>query len=176
MKRIVIALAATMLITSFADAGPILRRLRARHEQQGCNTCNVPQPQAPQQNVQTAQSSEQFSAQYSSSYGGDDTSRTVDIVNAYRAQAGLHPLALDPNLSAYSQQWSQQMASSGFRHSSGWIAFGGLEVIAMGHSSPEDVVRGWMASPGHRNALMSPNVSRFGVGRFSNLWTGLTGR
>ena len=68
------------------------------------------------------------------------------------------------------------MSRSGFRHSQGWGQFGGLEVIANGHASPSEVVRGWMNSRGHRDALMSPSVSLFGLGRAGSLWTGLTGR
>ena len=107
---------------------------------------------------------------------GTDATAVAALVNQHRAERGLQPLALDAQLSGYAEGWSQTMSRSGFRHSSGWVQFGGLEVIGMGHSSPADIVRGWMNSRGHRDALMSPGVSRFGLGRVGSLWTGLTGR
>ena len=57
----------------------------------------------------------------------------------------------------------------------GWSAVG--ENIAAGYATPEDVVAGWMASPGHRANILSPNFSEIGIGvsagggQFGTYWT-----
>ncbi len=166
-------LTALILTASIADARPH----RFRSQQEGRQSQQSPsQPQ-----VESQTDSEQISYQSSESSATEmavasEAAVAVGVVNRYRAQAGLHPLALDAQLSAYAENWSREMASSGFRHSTGWVSFGGLEVIAAGYHSPEDVVRGWMNSRGHRDALMSPSVNRFGLGHHGSQWTGLTGR
>ena len=174
--KVLFTLTVLILTASIADARPQLLR-RFRSQQEG----GQPQQPQPQPQVESHTDSEQISYQSSESSATEmavssEAAVAVEVVNRYRAQAGLHPLALDAQLSVYAENWSRQMVSSGFRHSSGWVAFGGLEVIASGYHSPEDVVRGWMNSRGHRDALMSPTVNRFGLGRHGSQWTGLTGR
>jgi len=59
---------------------------------------------------------------------------------------------------------------------------GGGEVIASGHMSPEEVLRGWMNSPMHRGILMNPAATYIGIGAAfnpnsfsgSHVWAGLT--
>lgn len=40
----------------------------------------------------------------------------------------------------------------------------GAENCAMGQTSPEQVVEGWMNSPGHRKNILTPNFTHLGVG------------
>lgn len=42
------------------------------------------------------------------------------------------------------------------------------ENIAMGYNSPEDVVEGWMNSPGHRTAMLTKASTHIGVGIYIN--------
>lgn len=47
------------------------------------------------------------------------------------------------------------------------------ENIAMGQKTPEEVVKGWMNSPGHRANIMSTSFTHIGVGYAANgnYWT-----
>ncbi len=114
------------------------------------------------------------------------TSRVLDLTNAERANAGLPPLTLSPELQDAAQSYSDVLASSGcFAHTCGpmpdfssrdeaagytdWTSLG--ENIAFGYATPEDVVAGWMASPGHRANILSPNFTEIGVGLEGTYWT-----
>lgn len=105
--------------------------------------------------------------------------RVVDLTNTERQKAGLAPLTLSDQLQASAAAYSQVLAESGcFAHTcgpvpnfaerdaragyTGWTNVG--ENIAAGYSSPEDVVAGWMASPGHRANILSPDYTEIGIG------------
>jgi len=117
--------------------------------------------------------------------------RVLDLTNAEREKAGLAPLTASPELQDAAQSYSQVLASTGcFEHTcgsvpnfadrdgqagyTGWTALG--ENIAAGYPTPEAVVAGWMASPGHRANILSPNFTELGVGltsadnRFGTYW------
>jgi uncharacterized protein YkwD len=122
---------------------------------------------------------------------GADLAREVELTNAERQAAGLESLALSPRLSDAAQSYSQVLASGAcFDHAcggvpnfadrigqagyTGWTALG--ENIAAGYPTPEAVVAGWMASPGHRANILSPNYAEIGVGvvsggRYGTYWT-----
>lgn len=177
-----LALATALTATQTASAGP-LRKLYARMHTKHTQTQQQFSSSQASSYQMTANGSSQFATASASSYQSASTSmhtgyadQLTAIINRYRQQFGRAPLTTDPTLANYATQWSQKMTYSGFRHSTGWLQFGGLEVIAKGQRSPEEVVASWMNSPGHRNALMAPNVTRFGGGRVSDFWTGVTGR
>jgi uncharacterized protein YkwD len=105
--------------------------------------------------------------------------RVVDLTNARRAEAGLRPLRLNAQLSQAAQSYSEVLAGSDcFAHTCGpvpemanrvegagygdWQAIG--ENIAAGYATPDDVVEGWMNSPGHRKNILSPSFSEIGIG------------
>ncbi|MNR50485.1 Cysteine-rich secretory protein family protein [compost metagenome] len=44
------------------------------------------------------------------------------------------------------------------------------ENIAKGQRTPEEVVKDWMNSPGHRKNILNPHYTMIGVGYFSGLW------
>jgi uncharacterized protein YkwD len=117
--------------------------------------------------------------------------RVLELTNAERAKAGLPPLTLSTQLSQAAQQYSQVLATDAcFAHTcgpvpemiqrdaeagyTGWTAVG--ENIAAGYPSPEAVVAGWMASPGHRANILNPDYHELGVGlagggKFGAYWT-----
>lgn len=163
MVRIFLALSLLVLTTSIADARPRLFKRFAPQSQQS-------QPQQPQSTCRNGVCS------VPQATDGTDAAEVVNLINQHRAHSGAGPLALDSTITTYAESWSHTMTRTGLRHSSGWVQFGGLEVIGHGHSSPADIVRGWMNSPGHRNAILSPSVTRFGLGRVGSMWTGVTGR
>lgn len=105
--------------------------------------------------------------------------RVLDLTNSERQKAGLVPLTLNPQLEDAAESYSELLASSGcFGHTCGpvpdfverdgqagytaWTNVG--ENIAAGYSNPEDVVAGWMDSPGHRANILSPAYTEMGVG------------
>jgi uncharacterized protein YkwD len=118
--------------------------------------------------------------------------RVLDLTNAERQNAGLAPLSLSSELEDAAQSYSDVLASSDcFAHTcgpvtevgerdaqagyTGWSAVG--ENIAAGYATPEDVVAGWMASPGHRANILSRNFAEIGIGvsnadgQFGIYWT-----
>ena len=86
---------------------------------------------------------------------------------------------LNASLADSAQGYSRVLASTGcFAHTCGpvpdfadrdenagydrWSSIG--ENLAAGYPTPEAVVAGWMASPGHRANILSPNFSEIGIG------------
>jgi uncharacterized protein YkwD len=107
------------------------------------------------------------------------TARVLELTNAERQRAGLAPLVLSPQLSQAAQRYSEVLSTDGcFGHTcgpvpemvqrvsqagyDGWTNVG--ENIAAGYPSPEAVVAGWMASPGHRENILSPAYHEIGLG------------
>ncbi|DBA96416.1 hypothetical protein WJX77_001798 [Trebouxia sp. C0004] len=92
--------------------------------------------------------------------------RAHDLVNQHRVTAGRQALVLENALTACAQRHSQDMAHMGrMGHTgangsnlqrrlseAGWTTnmfAGAAENVAEGQSSPEEVVQGWLNSPGH---------------------------
>jgi len=104
----------------------------------------------------------------------------VTLTNSYRAEHGLQPLALNLNLSESAQTHSQDMALSDFFSHTGSngsrvsnrTELAGYESsyvgenIAAGYITAEEVVRGWMNSPGHRENILNPNYKEIGIGYY----------
>jgi len=115
--------------------------------------------------------------------------KVVELVNAERAKSGLPALKLNSKLSDVAREKSSDMQRNGyFDHNSptygspfDMLKHFGIsyntagENIAMGYSSPEAVVKGWMESPGHRANIMNTSYTEIGVGHISNgnYWTQL---
>jgi uncharacterized protein YkwD len=115
----------------------------------------------------------------------------VNIVNHERGKAGLSPLRIHSQLNAAAQAHSNDMARNDFmshtgsdgssmgdrikRHGYNFRTAG--ENVAAGQRSPQDVMRSWMNSPGHRQNILNPNFRDIGVGyaqgggRFGIYWT-----
>ena len=104
----------------------------------------------------------------------------VDLVNAERVKEGLAPLTISldvqaaamirakeceqlfshtrPNGSSFATALKEQGVSY---RSAG-------ENIAWGQRSPEEVMKAWMNSSGHRANIMNPNFTTIGVGYYEN--------
>ena len=103
----------------------------------------------------------------------------VDRTNAERVRRGLRPLTVDARLGAAAQAHSADMVQRGFfAHESpdgrqvwdravaaGYAYRKVAENIAAGQRSAEEVVRGWMESPGHRANILDGDLTQIGVGR-----------
>jgi uncharacterized protein YkwD len=103
----------------------------------------------------------------------------VDLTNAERARHGLSRLTVDHRLAAAAQAHSSDMARRAFfAHESldgrqvwdravaaGYAYRKVAENIAAGQRSADEVVRGWMGSPGHRANILDGDLTQIGVGR-----------
>jgi stress response protein SCP2 len=103
----------------------------------------------------------------------------VDRTNAERTRHGLRPLTVDQRLAAAAQAHSADMVRRGFfAHESpdgrqvwdravaaGYAYRKVAENIAAGQRTAEEVVRGWMESPGHRANILDRDLTQIGVGR-----------
>lgn len=113
--------------------------------------------------------------------------KVVELTNQERSKNGLPALKIDTELSKVAREKSNDMQKNNyFDHNSptygspfdmmkqfgiSYRAAG--ENIAMGQRSPEEVVKGWMDSPGHRENILSKNFTHIGVGyaENGNYWT-----
>jgi uncharacterized protein YkwD len=118
----------------------------------------------------------------------DFEARVVELVNERRRAAGRPPLKQAEELTGSSRWFARAMATQDYEaedHNSyvrsngdlrlacrwstrigwfyaSWTAL--AETIAAGHETPEEVVRGWMESPGHRAKILSRSHWETGVG------------
>lgn len=104
--------------------------------------------------------------------------QVVNLVNIERAKNGLKPLRENWELSRVARYKSNDMKDQGyFSHTSPIYGspfkmmkdFGisysyAGENIAMGQRTPEEVMKAWMNSPGHRQNILNSNFTEIGVG------------
>jgi uncharacterized protein YkwD len=106
------------------------------------------------------------------------TARVVQLVNAERAKVGCHPLTVNAKLTKAAQAHSADMAAHQNMSHTGsdgsspgdritragytWSAYG--ENVAYGYATPEQVMNGWMNSPGHRANILNCSFKEIGVG------------
>ena len=111
----------------------------------------------------------------------DLAARVVALINAVRSESGLQRLAVSPALASSSRWKSLHMAAHGyFAHEDtappvsrsaheraldcGYVGRSWGENIGFGYASPQSVVAGWLASPGHRANIENPGFTSTGVG------------
>ena len=106
----------------------------------------------------------------------------LNLVNKERTSRGLKPLTLNVKLSNVATMKSQDMINKNyFDHTSPTYGspfdmmnkFGisyrtAGENIAMGQTTPQQVMNSWMNSEGHRKNILNPNFTELGVGIASN--------
>ncbi|CQR46014.1 Cysteine-rich secretory protein family protein [Paraliobacillus sp. PM-2] len=113
----------------------------------------------------------------------------IQLTNAERKKQGLAELQMDSELSKAAQTKSEDMAKNNyFSHTSPTYGspfdmlqeFGidyttAAENIASGQQSAQEVVTGWMNSPGHRKNILNKKVTHIGVGYAADgaYWTQL---
>ncbi|MGW4025998.1 CAP domain-containing protein [Streptomyces sp. NPDC005009] len=104
--------------------------------------------------------------------------KVVELVNAERGKVGCSPVKVNATLTKAAQDHSEDMAASGnmshtgsdgsspgdriTRAGYGWSTYG--ENVAYGYSTPEQVMAGWMASPGHKENILNCAFKEIGVG------------
>ncbi|XOQ44823.1 MAG: SCP domain-containing protein [Clostridium sp.] len=108
----------------------------------------------------------------------DFQNQVLQLVNEERTSRGLNALTLDASLTKTATLKSEDMANLGyFDHNSPTYGspfdmmkqFGisyqtAGENIAMGQTSPEQVMTGWMNSEGHRANILNASFTKLGVG------------
>ena len=92
--------------------------------------------------------------------GGSDPYGFASILNGLRAAAGLHPVAYDPELSSWASQNNSAQCHRGIGHH---VNPCGVQNCGWNYADASAVAQGWMNSPGHRQNLLSPSISRFGI-------------
>jgi uncharacterized protein YkwD len=106
------------------------------------------------------------------------TARIVQLVNAERAKAGCRPLTVNAELMKAAQAHSADMAAHQNMSHTGsdgsspgdritragyvWSAYG--ENVAYGYATADQVMTGWMNSPGHRANILNCSYQEIGVG------------
>ena len=111
--------------------------------------------------------------------------RVFLLTNIERESRGIPPLQWDNRLGAAARAHTEDMVRNNFLSHTGsdrsnagqrisragftWIR--AAENIAEGQRTPEEVIRSWMTSPGHRSNILDPALSHLGVGFAANKWT-----
>lgn len=102
----------------------------------------------------------------------------MKLINAERAKAGLSALSYQPQLAEAAHLYSADMACNNYLSHTGrdgshfieragrqgyTFEYGG-ENLGGGYSTPEEVVKGWMNSPGHKANILDEHYVDMGVG------------
>jgi uncharacterized YkwD family protein len=147
----------------------------------------APQPVQQQPVEQPSETSTQPAETQNTSALSAYEQKVVDLTNQERAKNGLPALKVDLTLSKMAREKSRDMSANGyFSHTSPTYGspfdmmkkygisyrYAG-ENIAMGQRTPEEVVKAWMNSEGHRKNILSANFNYIGVGYVSqgHYWT-----
>ena len=111
-------------------------------------------------------------------FNGNWRREVLDLVNGFRSERGLRQLNTDSRLNAAAQTHAEDMAErdyiahispdgrtpgkratvAGYR----WSRL--LENVAAGQPTPTEAVEVWKASPGHRRAMLDPEIRELGIG------------
>ena len=108
----------------------------------------------------------------------DLAERMLAEVNQERAARGLLALSLNVRLSAAAKAHAEDMAANDFLAHSGsdgaelaarldradYVYAAAAENLASGAATPEEAVRLWMGSPGHRQNILTPDFREAGFG------------
>jgi uncharacterized protein YkwD len=109
----------------------------------------------------------------------------VRLVNRHRVRIGRRALVWDGRAARVAEAHSRAMRRRNFfdhvdpdgrspfdRLDEAGVAWrAAAENIAHADASPERILEGWLASPGHRRNLESGSSSRHGIGRSGAYWT-----
>ena len=96
----------------------------------------------------------------------EETVPTIDlygfaaILNQYRAEAGLPPLAYDHELSAWAASNNSEQSSLGMGHHVNPNCY---QNCAWNAPDAASVAQAWMDSRGHRKNMLASSVTRFGI-------------
>jgi uncharacterized protein YkwD len=104
-----------------------------------------------------------------------DANAAQSMISGYRANNGLPPVVIDPELMRLAGEQAQAMAAAGkLDHSvakpfpdrmrkSGFDASLAVENIAAGYRTLAEAISGWRDSPPHRANMLNASVTRMGI-------------
>ena len=92
--------------------------------------------------------------------------KVIELTNIERTKYNLQPLKLSDSLCKSAQEHADDMYTNKYTSSYGYKG----ENIALGYSTPEEVVKGWMSSEGHRANILNKNYTDIGVGYNNGYW------
>ncbi len=154
-----------------------------QQEQQPNTIQQPPVQQKPAPSQPTAPAEQQQSVSQVSAF----EQKVVELTNQERSKYGVPALKHDVELSKVARVKSSDMKAKGyFAHNSpthgspfdmmkqfGITYRSAGENIAMGQRSPEEVVKAWMNSEGHRKNILNSSFTHIGVGYVAegNYWT-----
>ncbi|TFE69587.1 hypothetical protein A7Q10_07005 [Methylacidiphilum caldifontis] len=110
--------------------------------------------------------------------------KTLLLINQFRQEHNLHSLASNPALDKISQQWAEHIAQEKkLVHRSlsslkeivqeeGWGSINENLHYSTEGLDPEETVRAWQKSPGHRKNLLDESIQIAGIGAAENGRTG----
>lgn len=141
---------------------------------------NKPGQNKPEQNKPDQNKPEQDNPGNNGSTNSSYEQQVIDLVNKERAKAGLSALKLDKNVAKAALVRAKETEKS-FSHTrpngskfstalteSGVSFRGAGENIAWGQKTPQEVMKGWMNSDGHRANILNKNFTTIGVGYYRN--------
>lgn len=110
--------------------------------------------------------------------------QVLNLVNQERSKAGLGSLSMDGELSKMAMAKAQDMYNNNyFDHNSPTygspfdmmkefgISFNAAgENIAKGQSTPTQVMKDWMNSPGHKANILNKSYTHIGIAYYNNAW------
>ncbi|MGB3756304.1 MAG: CAP domain-containing protein [Rivularia sp. (in: cyanobacteria)] len=153
-------------------------------------TIELENPALPEMPLSSESEDEDSSSIESDTRSTSVVQAVVNLVNQERRKAGLSLLRIHSRLNNSAQAHSNDMARNNFMSHTGsdgssmgvrMKRYGynyrrAGENVAAGQSSPEDVMRSWMKSPGHRKNILNGNFRDIGVGyarggRYGTYWT-----
>jgi uncharacterized protein YkwD len=149
-----LSFAATTLQAQETSCGPfsrLVRRVRQLHSAASC---------AGQMTVQAAAQSPAPAAASDCDCSGSDPYGFAAILNQHRAAAGLQPVAYDPDLSSWASRNNAVQCRRGIGHHVNPCCF---QNCGWNYADAPSVAQGWMNSPGHRENMLSPSITRFGI-------------
>lgn len=110
--------------------------------------------------------------------------KVIELTNIERTKYNLQPLKLSDSLCKSAQEHADDMYTNNYfshvsqdgrtmsdrieKYTSSYGYKG--ENIALGYSTPEEVVKGWMSSEGHRANILNKNYTDIGVGYNNGYW------
>ena len=154
---------------------------------------SVPTPEVPEVDGPTTDKPETETPETPETPDSEVSSQTayenkvLELVNVERTKQGLKALQMDESVRKVARLKSEDMRKNNyFDHTSptygspfdmlkkfGISYSSAGENIAQGYRTPEQVVTGWMNSPGHRANILNASFTHLGVGYDSNghYWT-----
>ncbi|MFH7596403.1 CAP domain-containing protein, partial [Streptomyces racemochromogenes] len=149
----------------------------ARHAAPAAPPASAPRPATPPAEP-PADPSADAPAPQAAGAPADAQARVLALVNQERAAAGCPALTVNAQLTRAAQDHSADMAAHATMSHTGsdgsdpglritragyeWQAYG--ENVAYGYSTPEQVMEGWMNSPGHRRNILDCSYREIGIG------------